>query len=284
MTSWISIAATALIALVPASAKDPPASGDGKEHAARLETLRKEVDDALAVYMKAGRSYKEGDPADKIDAAWNEFTHKWDANGPKVIELVRRDPKADASFQALEWIVTEPRNPHQPYGLQAVELLRDHHTTNPKIGGVCGALGAWWRWENEPVMEFLRTAARDNPDRTARGNATLALARLTHSKASTLLYQKKGDPKTVSLEAESFFDTVVAKYADCPNQRIRPRMAGERFKGTLGDEASAELFEIRHLAIGKVAPEIEAEDLDGRKFKLSDYRGKVVVLDFWGHW
>ena len=24
--------------------------------------------------------------------------------------------------------------------------------------------------------------------------------------------------------------------------------------------------------------------LDGQKFKLSDYRGKVVVLDFWGHW
>jgi peroxiredoxin len=33
-----------------------------------------------------------------------------------------------------------------------------------------------------------------------------------------------------------------------------------------------------------VAPDIESEDLDGVKFKLSDYRGKVVVLDFWGDW
>jgi thiol-disulfide isomerase/thioredoxin len=33
-----------------------------------------------------------------------------------------------------------------------------------------------------------------------------------------------------------------------------------------------------------VAPEIEGEDLEGRKFKLSDYRGKVVVLDFWADW
>jgi len=38
------------------------------------------------------------------------------------------------------------------------------------------------------------------------------------------------------------------------------------------------------LEIGKVAPEIEAEDVYGVPFKLSDYRGKVVVLDFWGDW
>ena len=38
------------------------------------------------------------------------------------------------------------------------------------------------------------------------------------------------------------------------------------------------------LAIGKVAPEIEGEDVDGKTMKLSQYRGKVVVLDFWGDW
>jgi hypothetical protein len=38
------------------------------------------------------------------------------------------------------------------------------------------------------------------------------------------------------------------------------------------------------LQVGQLAPEIEGEDLDGVPFKLSDYRGKVVVLDFWGTW
>jgi hypothetical protein len=38
------------------------------------------------------------------------------------------------------------------------------------------------------------------------------------------------------------------------------------------------------IAIGKPAPEISGEDLDGKSFKLSDYRGKVVMLDFWGNW
>jgi predicted Zn finger-like uncharacterized protein len=36
--------------------------------------------------------------------------------------------------------------------------------------------------------------------------------------------------------------------------------------------------------LGKETPEIEGEDIDGKRFKLSDYRGKVVVLDFWGNW
>jgi hypothetical protein len=29
------------------------------------------------------------------------------------------------------------------------------------------------------------------------------------------------------------------------------------------------------------APEIVGTDQDGKEFKLSDYRGKVVMLDFW---
>ncbi|MBK7645445.1 MAG: redoxin domain-containing protein [Planctomycetes bacterium] len=38
------------------------------------------------------------------------------------------------------------------------------------------------------------------------------------------------------------------------------------------------------LAVGKLAPDFVAKDADGVAFKLSDYRGKVVVLDFWGFW
>jgi thiol-disulfide isomerase/thioredoxin len=36
--------------------------------------------------------------------------------------------------------------------------------------------------------------------------------------------------------------------------------------------------------VGKPAAEIAARDLDGKPVKLADYRGKVVVLDFWAHW
>jgi len=38
------------------------------------------------------------------------------------------------------------------------------------------------------------------------------------------------------------------------------------------------------VAVGQPAPEIDGEDLASECFLLSDYRGKVVLLDFWGFW
>jgi len=38
------------------------------------------------------------------------------------------------------------------------------------------------------------------------------------------------------------------------------------------------------LNIGDMAPEFSIESPDGKFFKLSDFRGKVVLLDFWASW
>jgi thiol-disulfide isomerase/thioredoxin len=53
---------------------------------------------------------------------------------------------------------------------------------------------------------------------------------------------------------------------------------------TLGALAGHDLFELRYLVSGKPAPDIIGEAIDGKPMKLSDFRGKVVVLVFCGHW
>lgn len=44
------------------------------------------------------------------------------------------------------------------------------------------------------------------------------------------------------------------------------------------------MYKVTHLVVGCEAPEIEGVDHDGKQFRLSEFRGKVVLLPFWGFW
>ena len=43
-------------------------------------------------------------------------------------------------------------------------------------------------------------------------------------------------------------------------------------------------YEAEYLQIGTKAAEIIGENVEGKPIKLSDFKGQVVVLDFWGFW
>ena len=58
----------------------------------------------------------------------------------------------------------------------------------------------------------------------------------------------------------------------------RPDDAAQRQRAGRG------VFYLERLQRGMRVPDIASDDLDGVAFKLSDYRGKVVVIDFWGDW
>jgi len=53
---------------------------------------------------------------------------------------------------------------------------------------------------------------------------------------------------------------------------------------TSGQRAEGQVFAFENLQIGMTAPEIAGQDVDGNPMKLSDFEGKVRVLDFWGFW
>lgn len=47
---------------------------------------------------------------------------------------------------------------------------------------------------------------------------------------------------------------------------------------------SAHLSQLKPLSIGQKAPDFESLTPDGKKVKLSDFRGKYVLIDFWAAW
>jgi thiol-disulfide isomerase/thioredoxin len=87
------------------------------------------------------------------------------------------------------------------------------------------------------------------------------------------LYEKEDRTPAQTKEAEAFYAEVVTKGR---NVKDLPKEVLENAEGNL--------FELRNLVVGQAAPEAESSDLDGKAVKLSDYKGKVVVLDFWATW
>jgi thiol-disulfide isomerase/thioredoxin len=47
---------------------------------------------------------------------------------------------------------------------------------------------------------------------------------------------------------------------------------------------SREPFEQQKPAVGETAPVISVADLSGKMLRLADYRGKVILLNFWASW
>ena len=74
-----------------------------------------------------------------------------------------------------------------------------------------------------------------------------------------------------------------------PEQKAKAKQLRDRilkdYPGTLpAIELAGDAYRENNLTLGKVAPDFDAVDVEGVAFKLSDYRGKVVLLDFWGFW
>jgi len=251
----------------PAMADDDKAKDKPTTPAEQYKSLEKDYNDAMQAFQKAYGEAKTEEDRQKL------FADKYprpDKFAPRFLKLAEEHPKDAAAQDALVWIVTRSfgaPGKDSPRTKAVVMLTRDY-TDSDKLGQICQSLVYGGDKENETL---LRTLLEKSPHDDVRGQACLALAQHLKNRGRGLPNQKDDQ---ISKEAEELFERAVAKYADVKTQ----------FYGRVGDKAKAELFEIRNLAIGNKAPDIEGVDQDGKKFKLSDYKGKVVLLDFWSQY
>lgn len=53
---------------------------------------------------------------------------------------------------------------------------------------------------------------------------------------------------------------------------------------TAGTAFAAQLAKAKTTSVGAIAPEFAQADVSGKEVKLSDFRGKYVLIDFWASW
>jgi len=221
-------------------------SRPGGSIASEYKRINKQFEDARQEYFKA---YQKASEEERKKLKYPDTLK----HAQELLALAEQNPRDPGAFDALTGAVLHGR--YQGNGdvaSKALELLKAHHLENEKLDVVCQML-AYTAREKEN-KEFLTAAIAKNPHQRVKGAAALSLGQLMARK----------NPE----QAEQHFNDVIEKYGTKEQKQT----------------AKGELFEMHNLAIGKVAPEITGEDVDGKKFKLSDYRGKVVVLDFWGDW
>ena len=181
---------------------------------------------------------------------------------PNLEELLARleyNPTWPEALEAGTWILLN--TPDGPEVDKATEVILREHTGDTNLAYLCKELE---RVRHRRSKELLEAILKNNPSQDVRGTACFTLATLLKDEA------KFGEDKKATAEAEKQFARVIAEFGQV-KQRGFP----------LEELAKPELSELRRLTIGKPAPEIEGEDLDAHPMKLSDYRGKVVVLTFW---
>jgi hypothetical protein len=255
----------ALLLLAPAAwtfddAKDKPKPADKPgTPAEQFQALTKEWDTTLADLQKQFRAAKTDEEKQKIREKGQELMKKLPE---RAIDLAEKNAKDPVAIDALTWVLTRVRSEEMMD--RVLETLGKDHLESPHLGKACEQL-AEMPWP--AVEKFLRAAVAKSKNKGVQGLATFGLAKHLQSRAEEEGDAAKADQ--LNKEAEKLFEAVMAKYADVNGS-----------EGPIGKSAKTALS----LAVGRETPDIEGQDADSKKFKLSDYRGKVVLLDFWGHW
>jgi len=217
-----------------------------------FEALEKELTRASLEWRRALRAArKEGTEYDAPDPTIAFF--------PRFQGLARR-----GSPRALLWVGVES----DEAGLERDELVT---VKREAFGELVRGYAA------DPLMEDLVKRVRRQVEWLGTGPVAGWLQ---------AVYERNED---VELRARAAFE-LVQTLAGSPEEEDRDaaeawchRIVAEFPDGRMAARAQEQLDTLKY-QVGRVAPDFTTADVDGNAFRLSDYRGKVVVLDFWGFW
>lgn len=274
--------------------------GGDEPLAGRIAALKRAFDandEAMSGKLAAARKAGAKGGSAEIRALVGAHSRAWQAIADKVAALVRDHPGDPAALDGLLLLGVFLDD-------DLVEIARAYSPDDPRIGRLCASLADRTLDSSRALLEEV--AARSH-DRQVRGRATYALGAFSSNlckQATSTLKQTAAERQEVYAEpqrrlldrmfegrtltapeqdrllgdAREQFERVVKDYPDVPSADGTSRLA---------DKAKAGLEWVANLPglkVGKVAPAILGEDLDGRPLDLGAYRGKVVVLCFWATW
>lgn len=208
----------------------------------------------------------------------------------QFLDLATEHSNTTASIDALNWVIK--RFESGSYADRALVLLAKHHAAAVNLDEIFIYIG------NNPSLQvgtFYRRVITANKNPTVLGKAhfrlgiylmrQLEISREVQAKPEArekydLFYGKNLTAHLLAMnhaqnrkEALQHFVIIKQKYASI-----------KTYQGQLGPLANIEEFKLAHLSVGGVVPEITGQDVFGKQLQLSDFRGKIVLLDFWGDW
>ena len=249
---------------------DQGESGEAKA----LADIKIQLEKAQRELMTKARSLPRAEQARLLSE--NSF----DEYGTELLELASKTERDDIRLQALK---IAARMCQGKSGDDAIQALLEKGPYDRTMIGLVRE-----RMMMSPSNELLAAfdTIRDKSDsKEVQGNAVAAQQQLIDMMVSMAGQTIDGAPENIN----KFFSGLDADALNKKSMELIDLMTGEYAdvkmgRSTLGEMAKEKKFIVENLSVGKTAPDIVGKDLDGVEFKLSDYRGKVVLLDFWGDW
>jgi hypothetical protein len=185
---------------------------------------------------------------------------------PRFVDLAEEHSGSPAAVAAWMWVIqVGGRSPRSDKSVRtAIDTLIEEYRDHPAL--TAPVKFAFYSGPIESTVRLLEGLWKRSERDETRAAAGYGLARLAISGLT---------PGEATRErARSLFEQVQTSHGEVV-------FHGER---TYRQQIDGDLFELRQLVVGKIAPEISGEDLEGERFTLSEYRGRVILLQFWGDW